>query len=288
MAHEPRIAVDRSVPVPTDRLLTLTVAWEDLAELGPKIAELAEQLGLTMFDTQNGRLVVPRRSDSRPWPVVDSALVSAIRNAASEETLQEQDPDPHAVAERVRRSLGAVHAEVVLPSSVPLPMSVPASLRFAIPVAVSPRRRTKAALGRYLADLRDDRPEVRRAAAFDLAGWPAMAEVERALLAIVRDDSDGYVRAVAAIALAVQSDRYGPEIQHAAVAALAHASDAEERWAGLAASITLLAMCIVAIRTADQAMCGDAHSLADRLSLVATERDRADALARTLQESCPG
>jgi uncharacterized protein YjeT (DUF2065 family) len=91
---------------------------------------------------------------------------------------------------------------------------------------------------------------------------------------------------VATLALAIHSDRLGPDIERTAADAVANASDTAMRWAGLAAAIALLALSMVAVRTGDRAMCARARSLAERLLSVPSERERADALASLLQEHC--
>jgi hypothetical protein len=81
LADDRRISVDRQLGRPPDRFLLLAVPRADLAELGPRIASLCEQLGLMLMDVQHGRLVVPRRLLSRDWPVGEPPTIATLRGA---------------------------------------------------------------------------------------------------------------------------------------------------------------------------------------------------------------
>src|SRR5687768_14254542 len=120
------------------------------------------------------------------------------------------DPDPQAPAIPCGDGQPTVSALVpsgpsLLPSQVPLPFDIRSSLRFAIPDAVPIDRPMKAVRRRLVADLRAASPNVRRAAAFDLGGWPAAPEVDRELVECLARESDLYVRSVVALSIALRN-----------------------------------------------------------------------------------
>jgi hypothetical protein len=284
-----RVKVDITQGRPLHRFLLLTFPWGVLAELGPRIVAQCEQLGLTLYDVQHGKLVIPRSKRAAPWPTPEPPAIAALRMAASRVPISDDPEDETAASTAAVRSvLGGVDATSLLPSAVPLPFRTPASLRFAVPLVIPDGRRTKAARSRLLADLRSPRPETRRAAAVDLGGWPAQPHTDSRLEQLLSDDPDAYVRANAAVALAARSDHQALVIARTAEELVDGAGDATVPWAGIAASMALFALTIVAVRSGDAELGARAWLLCGDLAAVDLQRERANALRRVLEEWRPG
>jgi len=81
LGDDARISVDRKIDRPTDRFLLLEIPRAALGELGPKIADWCERLGLILHDIQHGRPVVPRLRGARPWPEPEPPVVASLRGA---------------------------------------------------------------------------------------------------------------------------------------------------------------------------------------------------------------
>lgn len=290
LSDDDRVRVDQSLFGEADRLLFLAVARVHFNSAGPRVAAMCEQLGLVLFDPEGERLVVPRSSRSSKWPPAETPLIDTVREAiVSTLATGGIDADQLAVDETV---LAATHGKRLgiiggLPTPRPLPFPVPAMLRFALPVELAPRRQSKAALVRLLTDLSDPRSEVRRAAALDLGGWTSSSAVDQGLVGRLMGDPDGYVRAVAALSLAVRgTDRLEDVLRVAEGLVTDAASGNKGRWAGIASSIGTLAAAVVAASSGDIRLCWRVKELARTLEGVASEEHRAKAISDSLGEFC--
>jgi hypothetical protein len=184
------------------------------------------------------------------------------------------------------RATGGVDAYSLLPSQVPVPFDIPTSLKFAIPDLVPIDRQQKAVRRRLVADLHDPRPNVRRAAAFDLGGWSAAPEVDQELLDCLAREADLYVRAVIALSMALRDGIHDVDLIDVSQSVVEAAVRARESsLESLAGSIALLAATIAVTRSASP-RCPEVVVMAQDVARIESERGRAQALLAIISEHC--
>ena len=275
-----RIGVDRTLGWPTDRFLVLAMSRSDLPHLGPMLAAAAEKLGLVLFDSESGTLVVPRPRGVKAWPGVDSSSLASLRAAIeSTPTVGDLEVDRAALDASIRSALSAGPIERSKePYPARLPFTVPEELRFAVPHVFPLEKRTGAAVRRRRADLESSRPERRRAAAWHVGGWPPSDELDGALEERLRTDPDAYVRAQAALSLAIHGRGGADQILPNAEQLIGNALDSQDPLADEAASIGVLAAAVLARAEADEDLFVRVRSLAEALSQVESQARSARAL----------
>jgi hypothetical protein len=223
------------------------------------------------------------------------APVSPVVKAAIESTplTGNDDADATAMTEAIVRATGGRIIEVPPPRQVEIPISAPPGLRFAVPPALTPKRLTDSARDKALNQLTDRRVERRRGAAQVLGGWPPDPLIEASLASSMADDPDAYVRALAALSLAITSIGLdGPIIATASdllenvVAEDPGSNDPEHRgWPEEAASIGVFAACIVAARRRSPSIVSEVDGLVAQLAEVDGERLVAASLRESLAET---
>jgi hypothetical protein len=215
-------------------------------------------------------------------------VISAVRDATMSVDLSaDRDDAARQMTAQILAATGGQLGATLLPSGAATPFDIPRSLRFAIPDAVPERRRSKAARARYLAELSAERPETRRAAAFDLGGWKPDEPIDRRLNELLASEPDHYVRAVVALSLALRGTASSDPIIGAATDIVTNAErNVDLRFANLAATIGVLAAAISVAQPDGEARCAECVELTRRVSLLSGETARAEAIATILAEHC--
>ena len=283
VASRSDIEIDESLSEAPDRLLFLAAPRNGFSEALSWLLDRCRVLGLTVFDPERERLLLPGSSVNAPRNSPKDRLVEGVADVLRSSELTD---DPRTDALELTRNVIAVtggrSVESLAPSTVAVPFDVPVKLRFMLPAAVPPHRQSMAAKKRYLKALDSPASETRRAAAFDLGGWPPSDEIDARLGQMLESEADLYVRAAVALSLAIRRTANSHEIVRAATKIVGQAEVSKERFSGIAASMAVLA---AAIRSASQGEANDQIAqLASRVRSMQGEDGRGEALMNLASE----
>jgi len=229
----------------------------------------------------------PRKRRSRSVAPVVRAVIESTTLTGDDEA------DGAAITAAILRATGGRLIEVPAPDRVDIPIDAPPGLRFAVPPALTPKRLTESARDKTLSHLTERRVEVRRGAAQALGGWPRDPLIEASLLTSMTEDPDAYVRALAALSLAVTSTGLDGRIIGTASDLVGNAAAAQDPgsndpgdrgWPEQAGSIGVFAACIIAARSGSPSIVREAHALVARLAEVESERPVARGLRQSLAD----
>jgi hypothetical protein len=289
LEHDGRIAIDYEESALPDRFILVAVRRTQFDGVMPWFVQLCRELGLVLFDPEGERLLSP---SSKVWTATkprNEAVTNAVRDATMSVDLStNRDDAAREMTAQILALTGGQLGQSLLPSGAATPFDVPRSLRFVIPDAVPERRRSKAARSRYLAELSAERPETRRAAAFDLGGWKPDEQIDRRLNELLASEPDHYVLAVVALSLALRGTASTELIIRASTDIVTNAErNVDQQFAELAATIGVLAAAIAVAQSGGEARCAECVELTRRVSMLPGEAARAGAIATILAEHCP-
>lgn len=286
LANRSEIAIDPELSEARDRLLFLAVRRTNFVDSLSWLVGRCRELGLVIFDPEGERVIEPRASARQATAAKNvgdhSEVMEALRTTELSGDLVE---DQTRLTERAIRATGGRLASSLLPSRVVIPFDVPSPLRFMVPDSIPAARQSRAARKRHLDDLADSRGDVRRVAAFELAGWAAPdADIDGRLQGLLETESDNYVRAVVALSLSLRGVGDPDALVDAAEHIVAEAErPGAARFDGMAASMAVLAAMIGAEQhSADTG--ARIHELIARVRSVEGERLRGEALATVSSE----
>jgi hypothetical protein len=189
----------------------LSIAWSCVEEAAGYAHELAERLGLVLFDPQSGRVYLPPSLGSSPppdWSAAASRGREVIDKVTGVLAGRPVGQDPDAVmaglADELRGQFPGIEISRVDERPVVDPVFDGVPSGFVLP-SPAPDPGSRRALERLLNGLaRGDRYR-RRASALELGGWPATAEIIAALRACL-SEPDVYLRGQAAMCLGILGD----------------------------------------------------------------------------------